>query len=664
MAKDGRASKSKASSGQRKTLDAFLTPKKTSPEESAASLAVLNAKYARARPKRSASKKASQAFADMIDPSVVQVDDEDDDFDPAKEVEIEDDDMLEHQVTVEDSDIVEQDPNRKSSSPKKAKAVGKRGRKRKNATEYDEDAKSTFPTSKLDNKRRIIRGLKDLTSARDKIERIYGLNEEKLLGLAKVKESFEVGPFNFPLENIQTDSQYYVNFDPIFSKEDVSSALALNHSQYNVIQESEFNELFAKRPSELRIVISDFETHLHTDEKLEFPTLPCGKRTGLVYNTGALVTDMAWLNTMEGDDSYLAISMSQYLDDPINPHLQLFSKEEHISCITIFRFSPNTLSFEKYHTIVHNFGETWNLKWHEGYKTESDLGLLGAVCQDGSVKFFKVEKCHSYEIRMYENASITISIPQSLISCFDFCSPTSIVCGFKNGNVAEFELGSNIPSYYYKIHDSYIISVVTAYSNYEDPVINTVSVDGYISAFNQKDVRTTKCIVGRARGGNNIPVVYCPQVYSVAHSDGVNSVKAYPPRAIFASHQICQHENTVSSLAASRRHPFLLSGSADGTLIINNLARRFLTGIKNNTNVYKYLKLWKWDYSPTEDKYWLDPNYEVFNFSVNEVSKARIDPHGVNISCVKWNEKARTGKLYAFVNNAGLLVIEELGKSD
>ncbi|CAI4379387.1 CMF_collapsed_G0013370.mRNA.1.CDS.1 [Saccharomyces cerevisiae] len=63
------------------------------------------------------------------------------------------------------------------------------------------------------DKGRPIRLLKDLSSARDKIERIYGLNKEKLLLLAKVKEGFETRTL-FDLihsENlIQPDSPYFV----------------------------------------------------------------------------------------------------------------------------------------------------------------------------------------------------------------------------------------------------------------------------------------------------------------------------------------------------------------------------------------------------------------------------------------------------------------------
>lgn len=639
---------------QTTTLDSFSSiTAPTTPEAAAAAIAVLGEGDAtRSHLKRFASRKANENLAQLIDPSVVQVD-EDDEFIP--------EDQPEEDGYEEEGFIAAE--GEATPKVKKARTTGnsKRGRKPKHKVSLDEEIRAMTPTSKLDNKRRIIRGLKDLTSARDKIERIYGLNENKLLGLAKVKEGFETSVFDFPEENIQTNSQFYVDSSPPCSKENIFDVLFSMPLKYSIIDEGEFGEMFQLRKDEIRLLISGLETPLHTGQRTEFPVLPCGKRTGFVHNVGALVTGLAWLNTVEGQDQYLAVSMSQYKEDPVDPHLKMFGREEHISCIDIYSLNPLTLEFKKMQTIVHNFGESWDLKWHEGAKGSHYLGVLGCVCQDGSVKFFGVEKNQEYQIRMFDEALISISIPQASISCFDFITPHAIVCGFQNGYVAEFDLITNLPCYYHKVHDSYIISVVTAYSNFEDVTVGTLSVDGYLSVFNPKDIRTTKCVVGRARGGNNTPIVYSPQLYSFVHSDGVNSIKAFPPRAIFATHQICLHENTVTSMAVSKLHPLLLSGSADGTLIINNLARRFLTGIKNNTTTYRYLKLWKWDYSLAKNLYRLDPNYEVYKFSVNEVSKAQVDPHGINISCVKWNETPQSGKFYAFVNNAGLLVVEKLG---
>ncbi|SCU85277.1 LAFA_0D14818g1_1 [Lachancea sp. 'fantastica'] len=676
-----------------RTLDSFQTVKSGSSNENAAALAVLNSEehVKRSRPRRDASKKASISIGESIDPTVGS-DDEGDEFVPEKEVDLEDIDSgegeeqeqeeeeekeveeqgkhLEQELQDTDLGDLQEKKTSKQASSRKNKAdsskkpgLKKRGRKPKLSTPQNNDKlKSPTPASKLDNKRRVIRALKDLTSARDKIERIYGLNNQKLLGLAKVKEGFETGPFDFDLETIQRHSKYFVDF-PSPSTVTTGNALSvpLEKSDYRVVNESELHQLFPLSDEEILLQISDLDTHITSGQSIEFPIFPCGKRKGFVYCMGGLITDMAWLPRDDLDRLYLAVSVSNRLGDPVHEDLRCWGEESHTSCIMIFALDATSLVFEKRQTIIHNFGETWDLKWHSGFQDDSALGLLGACCQDGSVKFIKIDKTTDHEIKVYESADLSVRLPQTPISCFDFTSSITIVCGFQNGHVAEFELGSNVPSYYYQIHDSYVISIVVAYSEFEDNVVTTTSIDGFIYIFNPKSIHTTKSSLGRVRGGNTIIATYCPTVYGVVHTDGANSVKAYSPKAAFASHQICQHENTVSTLATSKLHPFLLSGSADGSLMINNLARRFLTGIKNNSTVHKYLKLWEWNYSAKDKKYQLDPNYEVFNFSVNEVSKARVGPPGVNIASVKWNETCKGGKFYAFANSAGLLVIEELG---
>ncbi|SCU85769.1 LAME_0D02696g1_1 [Lachancea meyersii CBS 8951] len=659
-----------------RTLDSFKTVTPVSPEESAAALAVLNSATLTktSRPKRNASKRASKSIGESIDPTVESAD-EGEEFVPDGEEADDVDDVETGNYESGVEDLTEQNAleatqdleKAQTSAPKKrtakraASGGAKRGRKPKKSTPVQTDIQSPTPTSKLDNKRRVIRALKDLTSARDKIERIYGLNTQKLLGLAKVKECFETGSFDFDIETIQPHSKYYVDFSSPCSQKDVTQCLTLVTSDYRVINESEMRQLFPLNEAEVPLQISELDTHIKANQSIEFPVFPCGKRKGFVFSTGGLVTDIAWLPRDDLDHLYLAVSVSNKIDEPVHEDLRCWGEQKHTSCIKIFALDPKTLVFETYQTIIHPFGETWNLKWHSGFKDENSLGLLAACCQDGSVKFMKIDRTTENEIKVYENASISVALSQTPISCFDFTSSQTIVCGFQNGYVAEFELGSNVPSYYRQVHDSYVISIVTAYSGFEDKVITTTSVDGFICVYNPLSIQTTKCSLGRVRGGNSTIASYCPPVYGVVHTDGVNSIKAFTPKAAFASHQICQHENTVSALATSKLHPFLLSGSADGTLIINNLARRFLTGIKNNASVHKFLKLWEWNYNIEEKKYRLDPNYEVFNFSVNEVSKARVNPHGVNISSVKWNETCKGGKFYAFANNAGLLVIEELG---
>lgn len=351
------------------------------------------------------------------------------------------------------------------------------------------------------------------------------------------------------------------------------------------------------------------------------------------------------------------------MDEPLNEHLEMFDKEKHSSCIQIFKMNTSTLHCVKVQTIVHSFGEVWDLKWHEGCHAPHLVGCLSFVSQEGTINFLEIidNATDVHVFKMCEKPSLTLSLADSLITTFDFLSPTTVVCGFKNGFVAEFDLTDpEVPSFYDQVHDSYILSVSTAYSDFEDTVVSTVAVDGYFYIFNPKDIATTKTTVSRFRGSNLVPVVYCPQIYSYIYSDGASSLRAVPPRAAFAVHPLVSRETTITAIGVSRLHPMVLAGSADGSLIITNAARRLLHGIKNSSATQKSLRLWKWDYSIKDDKYRIDSSYEVYPLTVNDVSKAKIDAHGINITCTKWNETSAGGKCYAFSNSAGLLTLEYL----
>ncbi|QLQ80734.1 hypothetical protein HG537_0E00870 [Torulaspora globosa] len=524
-------------------------------------------------------------------------------------------------------------------------------------------SRSNTPSSTLEEKGRVVRALKDLSSARDKIERIYGLNKQKLLNLAKVKEGFETCVFCFPSENLRKDSPYFVDLVPPCASENVYRTLVgMNRTKFHVMSESEMGQMIQKRSKPLQVVIGETEISLGVDDKADFPVFENDRRTGFLYNTGALITDLAWLTQEHEESQYLAVSLSQYMDKPSDEHLKMFEAEGNVSCIEIYKLHPHTLAFTKLQTIVHTFGETWNLKWHEGCQSESSIGSLVFICHDGSVKMLEVENTQEFTVKLIDQPSLCIELPRVAITCYDFLSPTTIICGFKNGYVGEFDLSDpTTPSYYRKIHDSYVISIIVAYSEFENLLVSTVAVDGYFYVFDPKDIFTSKTTITRFRGTNIIPMAYIPQLYAIVNSDGANSLKAVVPRAAFAIHSVCSLENSIVSIGTSRLHPLSLSGSSDGSVVIDNVARRLVTGIKNTAQTHTSLRLWKWEYSELDEKYRLNHAYETFKLSVNEVIALRIDPHGVNISCIKWCESTSSGQFYAFANNAGILTIEKLG---
>ncbi|CDH08886.1 uncharacterized protein ZBAI_00669 [Zygosaccharomyces bailii ISA1307] len=96
----------------------------------------------------------------------------------------------------EDSDFVPEIDNTINCQDETKLSRRKKTTSKKGALTPSEVPRTIQRGSTLERKGRVIRALKDLSSARDKLERIYGLNEEKLLRLAKVKEGFESSSFS------------------------------------------------------------------------------------------------------------------------------------------------------------------------------------------------------------------------------------------------------------------------------------------------------------------------------------------------------------------------------------------------------------------------------------------------------------------------------------
>ena len=558
---------------------------------------------------------------------------------------------------------VEEDDDDSFEEEKRPKKKARKATTKKTAKTVKKPTKAKSPVKKI----RLVRALKDLSCAKDKICRIYGTDEDRLLELAKIKEGFEDYMFDFPEDRISNSSEYYIPKITPSGKKDVYHQFhsKVVNNKWSPISKTDYDRKFKLRDGPLEVQIGDVQSTINSFDKVEFPVFTNYERTGFVYNVGGMITDMAWLDQDEDDHQFLAVATSQYMEGPSSTELRTFNSVSHTSTIQLYRLNPGSLTFELMQTILHNGGETWNLKWHNGYTSSESLGLLFFVCQDGCVKYIDIPREISEEnkIVLYEDIKTSISVPNNIITSFDFTSPATIICGFRDGYVAGFDIlnDTSIPSFYEKVHESYIFNIAYAYSDYEMPIVATSSIDGNVFAFNPRDVAMTRTQVDqRFRGGNVAPMVYSPLLYSFVYSDGATTGRAVTPHGLFAAHQLGTMSGTLNSIATSKRHPFNLFAESDGSVHIDNLARRMLTGIRNMSDALKYCKLWKWDYDRIDKIYRLDHNYEVFKSSQVGPTKMRIDVPGINVTSIKWNETEKAGKFYAFSNAAGLLVIEKL----
>lgn len=537
------------------------------------------------------------------------------------------------------------------------KSVKKRGRpkgsKNGGITKKTKPIKiKTASPFKID-KNKIVRVSKHLTSVKDKLVRIYGENKDKLLGLAIQKEMFETAVFDFK------ESQL-VEFQLPF--QDITSTIKFGDFSVVSISRNELDEIVPLNNEEIEFDIGKNYFATVANEAVELPVFNFGTRHGFVFNAGGFVSDSAWTKIPDSDKQYLAISVSSD-QDAADPDLRLSGKPvPHPALLKIYELNIVKGTISLFYQLAHDFGVSWDLKWHPGFSSNSThIGVLTGVFQDGTIKFLPIEKSFKGQIHHLHNPALTIGGIDSGITSFDFRSSNDIVCGFQNGYYGEYSVSDDRFYEYKQLFESYVISTIVLRSNFENTLICMSAVDGNCCIFDPKDIRLTKTFATRTRGSNTLPLIYLPQLYTVIRTDSLSSIKAFTPRAIFVDHNICQHDNTVISLGASSLHPMLLSGSADGSVVLNNLVRRMLQGLKNNTDIYRYIRLWKWDFNEENGQYTLNPQYNVYQFSNTETSNVKLDYSGINIQSVKWIEDIRYGKWYSFANAAGFVVIEKLG---
>ncbi|KAH3900231.1 uncharacterized protein SCODWIG_02320 [Saccharomycodes ludwigii] len=555
---------------------------------------------------------------------------------------------------------------------------------------------------KLSSNYKELRSIRDLSSGVVKIERMYGFkNKKKLTEIGKFCDLFKNHIFTFP-QDILVEKDYLARFDnsqdlqkirEIFEQKNAneyerqSMEQLQNNFDFNGNNKAQ-KIIFENNESEIDLLPSATQFSIPKDNYLDFPVFKFGTRNGLIYNTSYLITDLEWIpiSGINATTQLLVVAKSAHASKQDDPKLKLFGTETHTSVLDVFQVEiADHVKIKKIQTIVHNLGEIWNMKCVNKLTETEENGdgiitkvktVLLFCCQQGSINGIDIkcdlhlQQAHDEDsvgnndvtILSLKNIPITIKLSRSPITCFDFINSTTIIAGFQSGHIAEFDLTDPelVPSYYHRIHESYITSIVVSYSDFENPIICTNSYDGCIVMLDPTCLFTSKEVVGKFRGANFAPMCYSPQLLCVIFTDGINSVKYVAPHAIFASHCLALHENSVSSLASSKLHPMILSGSADGAVYMHNLQRRIFSSAKLLNLGYKYIRLWDWKYNKELDTYRLDGNYHIKDFSAIDITKLKMEPPGINISCIKWNESLSGAKVYAFTNSAGLLVIEKL----
>lgn len=402
---------------------------------------------------------------------------------------------------------------------------------------------------------------------------------------------------------------------------------------------------------------------------------------GSILNAGGVVTSISWAQGMENPkEQYLAVGiLDDYDRDPIKstivaPEISIFSKNAYPSSIYIYKVdlteqeSENTI-VKLVYTLSGDFGSCIKLEWRPVNGSsdilEGSLGHLAILSQDGGLRVYNMptedsnEVVHLYaekplrEYKVYESSKITT-----------FCWRTSevLLVATSDGLIGEFNITDwtvkhrHLPSFLIPIFDSAVICLSSGYPNNSNLVFGS-STNGYSCIF---DIRNpTYRNYNHRRKGYSSAATYSPHFEAFVLADENHFTQASFVRFFKAhmhSNSLTKHQALVTSIDISPFHPFVLSGSADGSVNTGNMNRRILARKRVKDQPYEQGILWAVDYNSKLGTYKIEAKYSSMALEKPKMMPIQqMYPPNVTIKDIKWSKCESSAEWYAAVTTGGII---------
>lgn len=485
-------------------------------------------------------------------------------------------------------------------------------------------------------KKEIIR-VKDISSIKDKFNRLYGSNTVKQVELVQLRKHWENSVAFFTKDQLAEDESL------------VTPDVEIPDTIYKAISEQEFNSKFPLISNSIQ-----FQFNNDAISDLNIQDINSNDKT-LIINTGSLITDLVWSSVAKDKTQYLIVGISN-IKNLNSEKFKLLSRNSYASVIQIYKFNIETKEIKLKTSLLHNWGNLWDLKF---LPINDSNGLISAVFNDGNIHIIKLSEFEEefYEI---EKNSIAFSLPNNLITCFDYINDFKLICGTDSGHVAEFSiLDGDSPSFIYPLYSSYIFSIASSSkSKFDEILVYSLCSDGNSIVFSLNDINSTINKLTRSKVISK-KCIYCPQLYSFLQTEGPYSVKSLPMRSIFAVSSVIKHDGSTECLSSSSLHPFILTGGSDGKIKLTNLSRKLLAAPKQSSNAHKILNLFELQYNGKLFRLINSLEIEKLN-STDNVTSVNIYPSEVTINSINWNNNKISGTLFAASTTSGLIIIHEI----
>ncbi len=260
----------------------------------------------------------------------------------------------------------------------------------------------------------------------------------------------------------------------------------------------------------------------------------------------------------------------------------------------------------------------------KGSAAEINLGMLAVISGNGAIRVIEVKYMKTGSPREAA-APIYLQVdtpffeskpPHTVCSCLAWLSSKDIAAGCSNGYVAIWSLEPTAqsafnpqqqqspktatrPWLYQPFHMTYISAIQPAYPS-RPYLLTTTSMDGYVRLTDLRAPTTDHVLSIRTRMG----------VYSLAWVDAaqafyapdeVSLVRSFPLRQFYASLALCRVSASVTALASSPVHPFLLMASTDGAVTVANSLPRIYESRNPVWQIVWFMHEWQRPPSRTDE---------------------------------------------------------------
>lgn len=482
------------------------------------------------------------------------------------------------------------------------------------------------------------------------------------------------------------DKLFYVDED-IVLKEQEWIVRQLGDSAQLDIPDASLQPL-SRKQVEQHVGVADLEIELWRNGNASTLRIPVGEgvslqpadRRGFILNTGGQITSMKWLPQphKHTETLYLAVSVfwsPKGVDFLVNnPELSIFNtavspNNDMMSTIQIWKDDPTGVKLDKVY-VTTRFGAVSQLSFLPARFEGSVLGVVGALCSDGRLRFLKIHGTDtfsmvtspslSYELADYRSSSLSAVVS---FTSYDYLGCGRILGGFSDGSLAEFIIPTtsdmlySMPSFVQAVSDTAITSVSVA-----EPAPSSYFVSVNTSGSLSFVFEYGNFVQGRveASSTNSLlkPVAH-PFLKVFVGSDSADSI-GYS----FVRHphdkpgSLVKTEGVVTAVHLSEYvgHPLALCGNSFGEIHVINICRKLLNGTKSTNKTLVPMRLWKmWQRNSKIELY---GDFEVV--PTDKPTRIAATPVEIVFSAVAWNETVVGSSSYAAGTLLGLLLVEKL----